>query len=194
MIKLGVLISGGGSNLQAIIDACEFGILKGKAEVVAVISNKKDAYGLIRAMKHDIPAIFVDKKCFADSGAFCEAIKKRLIEHKAGIVCLAGYLLKLEPCLIGSFKIMNIHPALLPKFGGAGMYGHFVHEAVLKAGEQESGATVHWVDGDYDHGEIILQNRVPVFDIDTPETLAARVLEVEHEIYPEAILKVINTL
>ena len=192
MIKLGVLISGDGSNLQAILDACEFGILKGKAEVTAVISNRKDAYGLQRAIKHNIPSIFVDKKCFTDAGAFCEEIKRRLIEHKTDIVCLAGYLLKLEPCLIGSFKTMNIHPALLPKYGGKGMYGHFVHEAVIKAGDKESGATVHWVDEHYDHGNIILQGKVPVLAGDTPETLASRVLDVEHKIYPEAILKVIS--
>ena len=192
MKKLGILISGGGSNLQAIMDACAFGVLKGKAEVAAVISNKKDAYGLQRAVKNNIPAVFIDRKIYPDAGAFCGEIKKRLTEHKVDLVCLAGFLLKLEPSLTGSFKIINIHPALLPRHGGKGMYGHFVHEAVIKAGEKESGATVHWVDEQYDHGGAIIQQKVPVFSNDTPETLAERVLEVEHELYPKAILKIIT--
>ncbi len=100
--------------------------------------------------------------------------------------------MKLEPGLINSFKIVNIHPALLPKYGGKGMYGHFVHEAVIAAKEKESGATVHWVDEHYDHGNIVAQMKVPVLAADTPETLAERVLEVEHKLYPEAILKIIN--
>jgi phosphoribosylglycinamide formyltransferase 1 len=192
MLRLGVLISGGGSNLQAIIDACGFGILNGIAEVAAVISNKKDAYGLARAKKHNIPAIFIDSKACKDSISFCEETKKELLKHKIDLVCLAGYLLKLEPDLVRSFKIINIHPALLPKYGGKGMYGHFVHEAVIKVGDKESGATVHWVDEHYDHGAIILQEKVPVLPEDTPQTLAKKVLEVEHKIYPEAILKLIN--
>jgi len=192
MLKLGVLISGGGSNLQAILDACVFGALKGKAEVAVVISNNKNAYGLERARKHGVPAVFIDRKKFAGPAGFCEEIKNELSKYGAGLVCLAGYLLKLEPNLVGAFKIMNIHPALLPKYGGKGMYGHFVHEAVIKAGDKESGATVHWVDEHYDHGGIILQKNVPLAAGDTPETLAERVLEAEHELYPRAILKVIN--
>jgi phosphoribosylglycinamide formyltransferase-1 len=192
MVKLGVLISGGGSNLQAIIDACEKGILKGKAEVSVVISNKAEAFGLERAKKHGIPAVFIDKKLCSDAGVFCGEIRKELVKHRADLVCLAGYLLKLEPGLVQGFKIINIHPALLPKYGGKGMYGHFVHEAVLEAGEKETGATVHWVDEHYDNGKIIIQRKVPVEKGDTPETLAKRVLAVEHRIYPEAILKAIE--
>jgi phosphoribosylglycinamide formyltransferase-1 len=109
------------------------------------------------------------------------------------LVCLAGYMRKLEKSFIDAFRgrIINIHPALLPKFGGEGMYGHFVHEAVINAHETESGATVHWVNEEYDSGAAIIQQKVPVLADDTPEELAKRVLKVEHKIYPEAILKII---
>lgn len=192
MTRLGVLVSGGGSNLQAIIDACEKGILKGKAEVAVVISNKAEAFGLERAKKHGIPAVLIDKRSCADAGSFCAEIQKELVKNKVDLVCLAGYLLKLEPGIVQGFKIINIHPALLPKYGGKGMYGHFVHEAVIAAGEKESGATVHWVDEHYDNGKIVMQEKVSVLNDDTPEALAKRVLEVEHKIYPEAILKIIS--
>lgn len=193
--KLGVLVSGGGTNLQAIIDACNSGILKDIAEVAVVISNKIDAFGLERARKNNIPAIFVDRKKVNDGTAYCEKLIEELKRYKVDLVCLAGFLLKLEPNFVKAFKgkILNIHPALLPKFGGKGMYGHNVHEAVLKSCEKESGATVHVVDEEFDHGPIVTQRRVPVLNSDTPEILAKRVLEVEHKIYPEAILKVIGS-
>lgn len=193
-VKLGVLISGGGSNLQAIIDACASGILKDIAEVVVVISNKADAYGLQRARQHEIPAVFVDRKKFADGAAYSEQLIKELQIYNVELVCLAGFLLKLEPNFVQAFrgKILNIHPALLPKFGGKGMYGHHVHEAVVIAGEKESGATVHHVDDEYDHGTVVIQRSVPVMPGDTPDALAKRVLEVEHQIYPEAIRTVIT--
>jgi phosphoribosylglycinamide formyltransferase-1 len=192
--KLGVLVSGGGSNLQAIIDACTGGILKDVAEVVVVIANRADAFGLERARKHGIPAVFADRKKFADAAAYCAYLVKELQMHNVALVCLAGFLLKLEPNFVAAFpgRILNIHPALLPKFGGKGMYGHHVHEAVVAAGEKESGATVHLVDVEYDHGPAIIQGRVPVLPDDTPDALAARVLETEHRIYPEAILKVVS--
>lgn len=193
--KLGVLVSGGGTNLQAIIDGCESGILKDVAEVKVVISNKSDAYALERAKKHNIEPLFIDRKSFADRASFCDKIVEELKKRGIDIICLAGFLLKLEPNLVRAFpkRIINIHPALLPKFGGKGMYGHYVHEAVIKNGEKESGATVHYVDEEYDHGPTIIQQKVPVMKGDTPEMLAKRVLEVEHKIYPEAILKVISS-
>jgi phosphoribosylglycinamide formyltransferase-1 len=194
MTKIGVLISGGGSNLQAIMDACESGILKGKAEVSIVISNRTDAFGLERAKKSGIPAVFIDKKKYADAMSFCAAIKDELTKRGVELLCLAGFLSKLEPNLIKSFKIINIHPALLPKYGGKGMYGHHVHEAVVKAGEKESGASVHWVDEHYDHGAVIIQEKISVSPEDTPEVVAAKVLNVEHKIYPEAILKILKTI
>src|SRR3989339_417624 len=182
MKNIGVLISGGGSNLQAIIDACESGILKGLARVAVVVSNRADAYGLERAEKHKIPAFFFNPRDFNANSAYCSMISGELRKHKVDIVCLAGYMSLIDPCLLNDFKnkIINIHPALLPKYGGKGMYGHHVHEAVIAAGESESGVTVHWVNEVYDSGEIILQRKVPVLINDTPEELAARVLAVEH--------------
>lgn len=194
MTKLGVIISGGGSNLQAIIDATESGILKGSARVSIVISNKADAYGLVRARKHGIKAVHIDPKKYADNKEFCRKMLGELKENGVELVCLAGFMRMVDPCLVKEYKgrMLNIHPALLPKFGGKGMYGHHVHEAVIRARETESGATVHFVDEQYDNGPVILQHKVPVFNGDKPETLAARVLEAEHRIYPQAILKVIQ--
>ncbi len=184
-VKLGVLVSGGGSNLQAIIDACESGILRDKAEVSIVISSRPDAFALQRAFRHGIQGFVAGKNS--------NEMIARLRGLNIGLICLAGYMRKLDDSFIEAFrgKIINIHPALLPKFGGKGMYGHFVHEAVVAAGEKESGATVHWVDEEYDHGTAILQKRVPVLPDDTPETLAKRVLSVEHEIYPQAIERIL---
>jgi phosphoribosylglycinamide formyltransferase-1 len=194
MVRLGVLVSGGGTNLQAIIDACEKGILKGLAEVVLVISNRADAYGLERAKKHRVDALCLERKDYADGPAYSKALADALAARGVDLVCLAGFLLKLEPNFVQAFKgrILNIHPALLPKFGGKGMYGHHVHEAVVAAKELESGATVHFVDEEYDHGMTIVQRKVPVLPGDTGETLAERVLQIEHSIYPEAIRKVIS--
>jgi phosphoribosylglycinamide formyltransferase-1 len=192
--NIGVLVSGGGTNLQAIIDSCEKGMLKGKARVIAVISNKRDAYGLERARKHGIDAVFVNAQNFESNARFCEEVVKELQTRKVALVCLAGYLRMIEPNMIKAFdgNILNVHPALLPKYGGAGMYGHKVHEAVLRSREKESGATVHHVDEKYDHGKIVIQKKVKVMISDTPESLAKRVLEVEHKIYPEAILRILE--
>ena len=193
-VKIGVLVSGGGTNLQAIIDACESGILKDAAKIEAVISNRPEAYALERARNSGIHAKLIDKRNFPDTAEFCKAMSKELKDHEVELVCMAGFLSMLTPEFIGDFKgkVVNIHPALLPKFGGKGMYGHHVHEAVLKALEKESGVTVHWVNEIYDNGKIIMQKKVPVLTGDNCESLAKRVLEVEHKIYPEAILKVIE--
>ena len=190
-VKLGVLVSGGGTNLQAIIDACESGILKDAAEITVVISNRPEAYALERARKSSIHAKLIDKRNFPSADEFCKAMSKELKTHEVKLVCLAGFLSMLTPEFIGEFQgnVINIHPALLPKFGGKGMYGHHVHEAVIKAGEKESGVTVHWVNEIYDNGKIIMQKKVPVLPGDDHDSLAKRVLQVEHEIYPQAILK-----
>jgi phosphoribosylglycinamide formyltransferase-1 len=188
MNRIGVLISGSGTNLQAIIDATESGYIP-DTKVVVVISNRKDAYGLERAKKHNIDSLFINPKNYESQIEYNEILKNELLIRKVDLVCLAGYLLKLELNFIKSFegKILNIHPALLPKYGGKGMYGHFVHTAVLNSGDKESGCTVHFVDEIYDHGKIIIQKKVPVLEGDTPDTLAKRVLEQEHKAYPEAI-------
>lgn len=183
-LRIGVLVSGGGTNLQSIIDAVEADILK--SQIVAVISNKETAHGLVRARKYQIPAYFINPK----EEDYHEKLLACLKENQVDLVVLAGYLKILNTALIEVFKgrIINIHPSLLPKFGGKGFYGLHVHEAVLAAGEQESGATVHYVDAGVDTGEIILQRSLEVLSEDTPETLQKRILEqIEHKILVEAI-------
>lgn len=188
LVRIGVLVSGSGSNLQAIMDATRTKLLQ-DCEVALVISNKKDAFALERAKKENVPALFLNPQNYISRTAYFEKIIEELTKYKVDLVCLAGFLLKIESNLIQLFprKILNIHPSLLPKFGGKGMYGTKVHEAVLKAGEKESGCTVHIVDDEYDHGPIVSQKKVPVMPQDSVATLAARVLTEEHKLYPEAI-------
>ena len=195
MKKLAVLVSGGGSNLQSIIDESKDGILKDIAEVVIVISNNPDAYGLTRAKNENIKAVALDYKNM-DKQDYDNQMYDLIKESGADIICLAGYLKKVSDKIVKEYKsrILNIHPALLPKFGGKGMYGHFVHEAVVKAKEKKSGPTVHYVDENYDTGSIIIQKEVPVYETDTAEDVAKRVLIQEHIIYPQAIKKVIESL
>ncbi|MFH1542351.1 MAG: phosphoribosylglycinamide formyltransferase [bacterium] len=173
MLNIGVLISGKGSNLQAIIDASEQGEIP--AKVVLVISNKADAYGLERAKKHNIPTAVLK-----DESEMLKALKAA----EVGLVCLAGYMKIVGKTLLDEYegKMINIHPSLLPKFPGL----HAQRQA-LAAGAKESGATVHFVDAGCDTGPIIIQSVVPVFESDTEETLSARILEQEHKIYPQAI-------
>ena len=186
MKNISVLVSGGGTNLQAIIDNVENGYID--ARIVQVISSKEDAYALERAKKHGIKGIYIGRKNFPDDAARTDAIIKALDDEATDLVILAGYMSVLDGKLINAYRdrIINIHPSLIPKYCGKGFYGHYVHEAVLAGGEKESGATVHFVDEGVDTGKIILQEKVPVFFDDTPDTLAARVLEVEHEILPRA--------
>lgn len=188
VVRVGVLVSGSGSNLQALIDSVSTGYIR-NARVALVISSRADAFALERARKAEIEAIFLNPKDFGGSVEYSQVIAGLMSERVVDLVCLAGFMRKIEKPLLERYprRMMNIHPALLPKFGGKGMYGHYVHEAVLRAGEKESGPTVHFVDEQYDHGLIILQRRVPVMPDDTPETLAKRVLEQEHKIYPEAV-------
>jgi formyltetrahydrofolate-dependent phosphoribosylglycinamide formyltransferase len=186
-LNLVALASGGGTNLQAIIDNIEAG--KVNARIKAVISNNSKAFCLERARKHNIPAIHLSHKMFAAPDQFDDKLLSLLKENEVDFVILAGYMKMLSPRVIKAYKnkILNIHPGLLPHFGGKGMYGIHVHEAVLKSGMKVSGVTVHLVDEIYDHGPIVLQKCVPVEDHDTPESLAERVLNVEHQLYSEAI-------
>lgn len=186
-IHLAVFVSGSGSNLQSIIDNCRSGFIPG--EVVLVISNKKKAYGLVRAEEAGIPGIVHRRKDFPDGEAADKHLLELLEKHNVDLIALAGYLKMTPPMVIERYRnrIVNIHNALLPKFGGKGMYGIRVHRAVIEAGEKESGATIHYADEIYDHGQIVAQERVPVRKDDTPEDLAARVLEVEHKLYPRAL-------
>jgi len=185
-IRIGVLASGGGTNLQAIIDACERGEIDG--DVVVVISNVEDAYALERARKHDIQAF-----AFPHEGMSREEHEKDIIEcldqHKVDLVILAGYLRMLTPLMFSKYggRMMNTHPALLPSFGGKGMHGLNVHRAVIDLGCKVSGCTIHFVTEDVDGGQIILQKAVPVHEDDTPEALQERVLKEEHKLLPRAI-------
>ncbi len=189
-LRIAVFASHGGSNLQALIDGCRSGQINGRIEVV--ISNNRKAYALERAGNHGIEALAVSEAKFAEPEAFAADLLEQLQKRDIGLICLAGYMKMIPKQIIAVFrnKIINIHPALLPKFGGPGMYGMRVHEAVIAAGETESGATIHVVDEIYDNGRILAQRRVPVLPDDTPESLQARVLEVEHQLYPETVAQI----
>jgi phosphoribosylglycinamide formyltransferase-1 len=186
-LRLAVLASGRGSNFEAILNNIKQGKLD--ASIQVVISNKASAGALEIALQHGITAVHISKKQFPEQEQFDEQLLSILDEYQVNFVVLAGYLKMLSPIVVRKFKnrILNIHPALLPSFGGKGMYGIHVHEAVLDYGCKVSGVTVHLVDEKYDTGPPVLQRCVPVQDDDTPETLAARVLKVEHQIYTEAL-------
>ena len=186
-LRLGVLASGGGSNLQSIIDRSLDGSLLG--DVVVVISNKSNAHALDRARKHDIEALHISAITENSQEAADNRITEELLSRNIDLVVLAGYLKKVGDRLIQAFRgnIINIHPALLPKYGGQDMYGMRVHRAVIDAGEKESGPTVHIVDEHYDTGKILAQAKVPVYTDDTPESLQKRVIEKEHELLPQTI-------
>ncbi len=188
MLQLAVLGSGRGSNFQAILNAIDGGRLS-STRVCLVISNNSDAGILALARSAGIPALHVSQKQFPTEEAFTDAMIVALQRHGTELIVLAGYMKRVPPRVVREYRgrILNIHPALLPKFGGQGMYGHHVHEAVIAARERVSGATVHVVDDEYDHGSIVLQRTVEVSPDETPGTLAAKVLEVEHALYPDAI-------
>ena len=188
MLKLGFLASHTGSNMQAIIDACQAGTLA--AEPCVAISNNSRAGALARARRANIAAYHLSERTHgAALGAVLGAALRR---HGVEVICLAGYMKKLGAEVLAAYegRILNIHPALLPKFGGQGMYGMRVHEAVLAAGERESGATIHLVDEEYDQGRVLAQEKVPVKAEDTPETLQKRVLAVEHRLYPATLARI----
>jgi phosphoribosylglycinamide formyltransferase-1 len=185
-LRIGVLASGGGTNLQSIIDSCERGEIDG--DVAVVITNVPDAYALKRAEKHGI-----DAYCFPNEGVSREQHEADVVEclekHKVDLVCLAGYLRMLTPGMVDRYrgKILNTHPALLPSFGGKGMHGIHVHRAVLEYGVKVSGCTIHVVTAEVDGGPIVLQKAVPVLEDDTPESLQERILKEEHKLYPRAV-------
>ena len=189
-LKLGVLASGGGSNLQSIIDRSLDGSIS--ADVILVVSNNSKAKALERAANHGIDALHISAFKEGSSEGADSRIAAEMLSRGVDIVVLAGYMKKIGTELLNAYngKIINIHPALLPKFGGDGMFGMRVHEAVIAAGEKESGPTVHYVDKIYDHGLIVGQMKVPVYSGDTPEELQKRVLVKEHELYPQVIQKI----
>ena len=194
MLKLAVLVSGGGTNLQAIIDSIADGRIT-NAEIKVVISNNKNAYALERAAKAGIPAKALSPKDFTDREAFNDALLQALIDSEADLVVLAGCLVVIPPKIVEHFKnrIINIHPSLIPSFCGKDYYGLKVHEGVLDRGVKVTGATVHFVDDGTDTGPIILQKAVEVHQDDTPKSLQLRVMEeAEWVIMPRAIDLIAN--
>lgn len=186
-LKIGVLISGSGTNLQSLIDSMEAGCINGSIE--AVISDKGSAYGLERARQHNIDAVFVNKKDYESIESYNEAVIKELESRGVELVVLAGYLKILSRRFIERYRnrIINIHPSLIPSFCGKGYYGLKVHEAAIQYGVRVSGATVHFVDEEADTGPIILQETVGVDFEDTAESLQQKILKVEHRILPQAV-------
>ncbi len=187
MLNIAVFASGRGSNFEALQR-----IISEKnipAAIVTVISNNSSSGVLALARSFDIPAFHISQRQFTDEGSFRKKILETLSTFGVNFIVLAGYMKKLDAEIIRAYpqRIINIHPALLPKFGGAGMYGMNVHAAVIAAGEKESGATVHYVNEQYDDGGIIAQERVTIDSTDTTESLAAKVLTIEHRLLPEVV-------
>ena len=186
-MNVALFCSGGGSNAAAVLAAIAAGRIAARA--VLLVADRDGIGALDHAREYDIPTAVLPPREFGDEAAFADALLVVLREHDADALVLAGYLKKIPGAVVGAFRhrILNVHPSLLPAFGGAGLYGRRVHEAVLAHGCRVSGATVHLVDEAYDSGPIVLQTCVPVLPNDTPEVLAARVLTQEHRLLPEAV-------
>jgi formyltetrahydrofolate-dependent phosphoribosylglycinamide formyltransferase len=184
-LRLGVMLSGGGTTLLNLLDRIDRGTLD--AEVVVVVSSLSTAKGREHAQRRGIPTYVVRRKDFASTEAFSDAVSAHLDAARVDLVCLAGFMVMWQVPERYLGRVMNIHPALIPSFCGRGMYGHFVHEAVVAKGVKVSGCTVHFVNNEYDAGPIILQKAVPVAFEDTPDDVARRVFQQECEAYPEAI-------
>lgn len=194
MLRVVVLVSGGGTNLQAILDAIDNGKVK-NAEVVGVISNNANAYALTRAKEHNIPSECISPKNFENRAVFNDALLDGVSKYNPDLIVLAGFLVAIPEKMVKAFpeKIINIHPSLIPSFCGKGYYGLKVHEAALQRGVKVTGATVHYVDEGTDTGKIIFQKPVMIEDGDTPEVLQKRVMEqAEWIILPEAINMIAN--
>jgi phosphoribosylglycinamide formyltransferase-1 len=183
--RIAVLLSGSGTSLENLLERIDEGTVPG--EVCVVVASKANAFGLERARRRGIPAIAVPRKEYPDVSRFNDALHAALAPHAPELVLLLGFLSPFETRGRYDGRTLNVHPALIPAFCGKGFYGHRVHEAVLTAGVKITGATVHFVDAEYDHGPIVLQEAVAVLDGDTPETLAARVQEAERRLVPEAV-------
>ena len=191
-MKLGFLASHGGSNMQAIVDACTSGLLE--AEVRVVISNNADSLALQRARDQNIPVAHLSSRTHPDPQELDAAIAETLARSAVDLVLLAGYMRKVGPITLARFpqRILNIHPALLPKYGGEGLYGRRVHEAVLSSGDRATGVTIHLVDEEYDRGPVVAQCEVEVRPGDSVDTLAARVLEQEHKLYVNTLIRIVQ--
>lgn len=194
MLKVGVMVSGGGTNLQAILDAVDNGTIT-NANIEVVISNNKNAYALERAKKHGIEAVCLPPKNYENRDLFYEALLAKVDEYNLDLIVLAGFLVTIPTAMIRKYqnRIINIHPSLIPSFCGIGFYGLKVHEAALLRGVKITGATVHYVDEGTDTGPIILQKAVEVREDDTPEVLQKRVMEeAEWVLLPQAIQMIAN--
>jgi phosphoribosylglycinamide formyltransferase-1 len=191
MLTIAVFGSGRGSNFDALLSAMRRGTIPG-VRIALVVSNNSSAGILERARAAGIPAVHCSRPQFPTDDSYTTRLIRLLEDHNVGLIALAGYMKRMPAPVVARWRnrIVNIHPALLPSFGGPGMYGMHVHEAVIAAGEKRSGATVHLVDEEYDRGAVLLQREVPVEPGETPATLAAKVLTVEHELYPEAIRRI----
>ena len=191
-MKLGILASHTGTNFQAILDACQSGSLQ--TQIAVVISNNSQSLALQRAKSAGLPSFHLSGLTHPNPADLDQAMLATLQEYQVDLVVLAGYMKRLGPQMLRSYAdhIINIHPSLLPKFGGQGMYGSRVHEAVMKSGDRESGVSIHLVDGNYDTGPVIAQTKVPVLANDSAESLAARVLKSEHRFYVETIARIVS--
>ena len=189
-LRLGFLASHGGTNMQAIIDACKDGRLNAVPSVV--ISNNSRSNALARAKREGVPGYHLSGVTHPAVEQLDRAVLETFRRHKVNLVILAGYMRLLGPRTVSAYRgrVLNTHPALLPKFGGKGLYGKAVHEAVLAAGERVTGVTIHVVDEQYDHGPIIAQSQVPVQGDDTADSLSERVLGSEHELFVETLRKI----
>jgi phosphoribosylglycinamide formyltransferase-1 len=187
VLKCAIFASGGGTNFQSLIDRKEAGDLH--VELALLIGNNKAAYAFERARKHGIPSFHIAQMQFPDESAYTAQLLSALRERGIDLIALAGYMKKIPKAVVDAYplRIVNIHPALLPAFGGTGLYGEKVHQAVLDHGAKVSGITIHFVDEQYDHGPIIYQETVPVLDNDDAHSLAMRVLAVEHANYWKAL-------
>ena len=190
MLNIAVFASGRGSNFRALFDSLQKKSIE--ARICLLISNNSDAGAMEFARSVGIRTLHLSQKTFSSQAEFTTAILGALCESNIDLIVLAGYMKKIDSEIVAAYRgrMINIHPALLPEFGGPGMYGRHVHEAVLREGKKISGVTVHYVDEEFDHGNIILQERVPVLKNDTTESLAERVLKVEHKILPMVVKQI----
>ena len=192
MKKLAILVSGRGSNMLALIDAYEQGRLQASVELV--VSNNADSFALVSAKEKGIDVAYLSSRTHPDADALDVAMRESFEKHEIDYVLLAGFMKKIGPKTLSAYKgrMINIHPSLLPKFGGKGMFGLNVHKAVIEAGEKETGVTIHLINDEYDEGAILAQQKVEVVERDTAESLAAKVLKVEHVLFAETIQKIID--
>lgn len=194
MINIVVFASGSGTNFQSIINAVESGRISG--HITGLITNKKDIKAIKRAQTHNIDHVYLNPADFYSHPQYVKALLNQLDKWNTDLIALAGYMIKVPPEVINRYqqRIVNIHPSLLPKYGGKGFYGMNVHRAVIENRENESGCTVHFVTEEYDQGPILGQRKVPVKDSDNPDTLAKRVLKEEHKLFPSVIAALADQL